>query len=108
MSRAIAVCSGVDVVRVRAVGALGGEREHLRSERGEHAARDVAGWAPKNSAASIVVEVLPHRRRAAAVRRLVQPSTIGLWLTPSPRTNRSGNASSIVRHAAFVVIASRP
>ena len=35
------------------------------------------------------------------------PSTIGLWLTPMPSTNRSGNDSSMVSHAAFSVVASR-
>ena len=42
---------------------------------------------------------------AYVVLRII--STAGLWLTPMPRMKRPGNASSIVRHAAFAVIASR-
>ncbi len=108
ISRASAVCSGVIEVRMRAVGLVARELEHLRAECGEHALRRLR-WVParRSSDASIASRYSRIAVRGGPYDPRNSPSTSGWWLTPSPSRNRLGNASLRLCHPLFIAIGVR-
>ena len=93
-------------VRVRAVGAVAGEVEHLRAERGQHHRHRLRRLRPHVDRRVHRVEVGAHGRERRAV--FLPPHRDRCWwLIPRPMTNRPGKASPSVFLPALAAAASR-